>query len=107
MQPGYFHVIADPVSTCVQVIFEFTPQALAALGDEVVDAALAFLVARIPVLDRRVLDRGVVERDQLDDRGVQLVLVAHRRRAALEVAHVRALLGDDQRALELAGLLRR
>src|SRR5439155_9055345 len=40
-------------------------QALAALGDEVVDAALTFLVARIPVLDRRVLDGGVVERHQL------------------------------------------
>src|SRR5436305_14913842 len=23
MQPGYFHVIADPVSTCVHEIFEF------------------------------------------------------------------------------------
>ena len=28
----------------------------------------------------------VVERDQLDHRGVELVLVAHRRRAAFEVA---------------------
>ena len=44
------------------------------------------------------------ERDQLDHRGVQLVLVAHRGGAALEVAHVGALLGDDQRALELAGV---
>ena len=25
MHPGYFQVIADPVSTCVQEIFEFTP----------------------------------------------------------------------------------
>ena len=47
---------------------------------------------------------GVVERDQLDHRGVQLVLVAHGRGAALEVAHVGALLGDDQRPLELAGV---
>ena len=81
--------------------------ARAALGHEVVDAALAVLVAGIPVLDRRVLDRRVVERDELDDGGVQLVLVAHRRRAALEVAHVRALVGDDQRPLELAGVLAR
>ena len=107
MQPGYFHVIADPVSTCVQVIFELTALALAALGHEVVDAALAFLVAGVPVLDRRVLDRGVVERDQLDDRGVQLVLVAHRRRAPFEVADRRAFVGDDQRPLELPGVLRR
>src|SRR2546430_2560272 len=26
MQPGYFHVIADPVSTCVHEIFEFLPR---------------------------------------------------------------------------------
>ncbi len=64
---------------------------------------LPSLVARVPVLHGRVLDLGVVERDQLDHRGVQLVLVALRRRAALEVAHVAARVGDDQRALELAG----
>ena len=80
--------------------------AVAALGHEVVDAALAVLVARVPVLNRRVLDRGVVERHQLDDRGMQLVLVAHRRRAALEVADVGAFFGDDQRALELSRSLR-
>ena len=34
---------------------------------------------------------------------MQLVLVAHRRRAALEVADVGAVVGDDQRPLELAG----
>ncbi len=78
--------------------------ALAALGHEVVDAALAVLVAGVPVLHRRVLDLGVVEGDQLDHRGVQLVLVAHRRGAALEVADVGAFVGDDQRALELAGV---
>ncbi len=78
--------------------------AIAALRHEVVDAAAALLVARIPVLHRRVFDLGVLERDELDDRGVQLVLVAHRRRAAFEVAHVAAFVRDDQRALELAGL---
>ena len=79
--------------------------AIAALGDEVVDAALALGVARIPVLHGRIFDLGVFERDELDHRGMQLVLVAHRRGAAFEIAHVRALVGDDQRALELAGIL--
>src|SRR6185312_7496570 len=79
--------------------------AVAALGDEIVDAALAVLVAGIPVLHRRVLDLGIVEGDQLHHGGVQLVLVAGRRRAALEIAHMRAFLGDDQGALELAGVL--
>ena len=105
MQLGYFQVIAEPVSTCVQEIFDALAAAIAALGDEVVDAALAFGVAGIPVLHRRIFDLGVVERDELDHRGVQLVLVAHRRRAAFEVAHIGALVGDDQRALELAGVL--
>ena len=80
--------------------------AVPALGHEVVDPALAVLVARVPVLHRRVLDRGAVERHEFDHRGVQLVLVAHRRRAPFEIADVRALVGDDQRALELPGLLR-
>src|SRR5262245_26523203 len=63
-----------------------------ALGDEVEDAAASFLVAGIPILDCRVLDRGVVQRYELDDRGVQLVLVTHRRRATFQIADVRALL---------------
>ena len=45
--------------------------AIAALGDEIVDAALALGVAGIPVLHRRIFDLGIVERDQFDDRGVQ------------------------------------
>src|SRR5207342_1442503 len=75
--------------------------ALAALGHEVVDAAHAVLVAGVPVLYRAVLDLRILERDELDDRRVQLVLVAHRRRAAFEVGHVALVLGDDQRAFEL------
>ena len=106
MQLGYFQVIAEPVSTWVQEILERAALALAALGHEVVDAALAVLVAGIPVLDRRVLDLGVLESHQLDHRGVELVLVAHRGGAALQVAHVAALVGDDQGALELAGVWR-
>jgi hypothetical protein len=61
-------------------------------------------VAGVPVLDGAVLDLGIVERDQLDHRGVELVLVAHRRGAAFEVGDVAALVGDDERALELAGI---
>ena len=75
-----------------------------ALGDKVVDAAAPLLVARVPILHGRVLDLGVLEGDELHHGGVQLVLVAHRRRAAFQVADARALVGDDQRALELAGV---
>ena len=96
--------MAEPVSSWVQEIFGVLAAAIAALGDEIVDAAAAGGVARIPVLDGRILDLGVVERDQLDHRRMQLVLVAHRRRAAFEIAHIGAPVGDDQRALELAGV---
>ena len=78
--------------------------AIATLGDEVVDAALAFRVARIPVLHRRVFDLGVVMGDELYHGSMQLVLVALRSGAALEVRNVSALVGDDQRTLELAGV---
>src|SRR3546814_9171692 len=75
--------------------------AFGALGDEVVDAADAVLVAGIPVLHGRVLDLGVFQRHQLDDRSVQLVLVAHRRGAALQV-------GDrsEEHTSELQSLMR-
>ena len=45
-------------------------------------------------------------RDQLDNRCMQLIFITHWRRAALEVAHVGALFGNDQRALKLSGILR-
>src|ERR1700722_16524788 len=56
--------------------------AIAALGDEIVDAALALGIPGVPVLHRRIFDFRVLVRDQLDDRRMQLVLVALRRRAA-------------------------
>ncbi len=78
--------------------------AQAALGHEIVNTALAVLVAGIPVLHRAVFDFRVVVRDKLHHRRVQLVFVPHRRGAAFEVAHLRAVVGHDERALELAGL---
>ena len=46
------------------------PTAVTALGNEVVDTALTFLVARIPVLHGRVLHFGFLLHDDLDDGGV-------------------------------------
>src|SRR5262245_15555116 len=80
------------------------PLTLAALGDEVVDAAPAFLVAGVPVLHRGVLDGRVFERHQLDHRGVQLVAIALGSGAPLEVRHVRPGVGDDEGPLELPGV---
>ena len=105
MHDGYFQVIALPVSTWVQLTLRPRARAQRALGDEVEDPALALGVARIPVLDGRIFYLGVLVRVDFDHRGVELVLVAHRRGAAFEVGDVAALFGDDQRALELAGIL--
>ena len=104
MQLGYFQVMAEPVSTWVQEIFDRAPRAVAALGDEVEDASNPVLVAGIPVLHRRVLDLRAFECDELDHRGVELVLVAHRGGAPFQVAHVAPLVGDHERAFELSGL---
>jgi hypothetical protein len=75
-----FHLGPDDLRTRTATI--------AALGHEVVDAADPVLVARIPVLHRRVLDAGVIQRHQLDHGGMQLVLVAHRRGAAFKIGDV-------------------
>src|SRR6516225_5491401 len=69
--------------------------AVAALGDEIEDPTAAAGVARIPVLDGRILDLGVLERDALDHRGMQLILVPHRRGAALDVFFLNALAAAD------------
>ena len=76
--------------------------ALAALGHEVVDTTHAILIAGVPILYGGVFDRGIIEGHQLHHRGVQLVGVKHRRRAALQIAHQSSFLSHDQGALELA-----
>src|SRR3954447_3370249 len=78
----------------------------AALRDEIIDAAPALGISGIPVLHGRIFDLRVLVRDQFDDRRVQLVLVALRRSAAFEIADIRALVGDQQGALELAAVAR-
>ncbi len=98
--PGYGRARLDLGPGDLRVV----RRAPAALGDEVVDPAAAFGVAGVPVLHGGVLDLGALERDELDHRRVQLVLVPHRCGAALEVAHVRSLFGDDEGPFELAGL---
>src|SRR3546814_18087222 len=57
-----------------------------ALGNDVVDAAAPLLVARLPALDRRILDSHVIARPQPDPRGVTLALFAPGRRTAFHTA---------------------
>src|SRR5215203_1945025 len=71
----------------------------APLGDQVVG------VVR-PVLDSRVADAGPRFGDQLDHRRVQRVRGIRRGCTALDVVDVGILVGDDERPLELAHVLR-
>ena len=71
-------------------------------GDEVVDTAAALLVAGIPVLHGRIFDLGPFVGSDFHDGGVQLVLVAHGRRATFEVAYIAVVVGDDEGALKLS-----
>src|SRR5262249_25918294 len=74
-----------------------TASAGAALGDEVVDSALARLgVAGVPVLHGGILDlRVFAYSDQLNDSRVQLILVTDGRCTALEITYVRIFLCDN------------
>ncbi len=56
---------------------------------------------RRPVLNGRVTHASVLLHEDLDNAGVQRVLVVDRSGAALDVVHVRTLVGDDERALKL------
>ena len=58
-----------------------------------------------PVLDGRVRDARTRQGHELDHGRVQRVGRVHRSRAPLDVVHLGALVGDDQRALELAHVL--
>ena len=73
-----------------------------ALGDEVIYAATALGIAGIPVLHRGILHFGPFFDDYLHHGGMQLVFVAHRRRATLQIGYVGIVVGNDQRALELS-----
>ena len=76
----------------------------AAFGHEIVDPTVAVFVPREPVLKGGVLDLGVIQGHQFDHCGVELVGLPGRGGAAFQIADVRALFGDDQGPLELAGV---
>ena len=73
-----------------------------ALGNEVQYAAAALGISRIPVLHRAVAHVRILLYYYLHHGRMELVLIAHRGGAALHITHARALIGDYERALELA-----
>ena len=82
--------------------FRIVAAAQASFGHEVIDTAIAVLIAGIPVLNGGILHFGAVFHYYLHYGGVQLVLVAHRGCAAFEIRHIRLVVGHYQRALKLA-----
>ena len=96
--PGYFIVRREPMLQSIHLT-SASSIARAAFGDEI-----EHVVA--PVLDGDVLDFRALERDQFDHRAVQRRRLELRRGAAFHVHDLRALVGDDERALELAEVFR-
>ena len=81
-------------------------RALAALRDEVIDTACAcFAVAGVPVLHGGILDFGVFFGHKFHDGAVELLAAKLGCGAAFEVAHAGIVIGDNQRAFELACFL--
>src|SRR5574344_37396 len=79
---------------------------VASLGDEVEHTALSIFIARIPVLHGGIFHLGIVVDDNLDDGGMELVLIAHRSRTSLKIRHIRIVVGNDERALKLSCIAR-
>ena len=96
--PGYFMVSREPMLQSIHFT-SASSCAMAALGHEIEDV-------RRPVLHGDVLDLRALHRDQLDHRAVQRGRLEFRRGAAFHVHHLRAFIGDDERALELPEVLR-
>ncbi len=92
----------EPVSSWVQEIFDRSPWQIPRLVTKIVDPANAFAVARVPVLDRGILDLCVVVSYDLHDRRMQLVFVPLRRRASLQVGDIRVFVRYDKGSFELS-----
>ena len=86
---------------CPRQLRTFTAE-VSALRHKVQHTTFAVLVARIPVLYRRVLHLSTVIDYYLHNGGVQLVLVAHRSGTALKVRYVGIVVGNDEGTFKLS-----
>ena len=74
---------------------------ITALRHQIQHTAPTLFIARIPVLNGRVFHLRTILHDNLNDGRMQLVLIAHRSRTALEIRYVCIIVGDDQGTLKL------
>ena len=75
---------------------------MSTLRNEVIHTALTLGIARIPVLHGAVFHFGSVENDDFNNGCVELILVAHGRRAAFEVGDVAIVVSHDEGTLKLS-----
>ena len=73
-------------------------------GNKVKNTSLAVLISRIPILNSGIFYFGIFQCDDLNNCGMQLILITHGSCATFEVADIASFVRDDERALELAGL---
>src|SRR6516165_2186158 len=102
MQLGYFQVIAEPVSTWVQEILEWRPR------------QSPRLVTKLKMPPRPSASPGYqfctveylisASSSAMSSTTAACSWFSARRRAAFEIAHIGALVGDDEGALELAAV---
>src|SRR6516164_2479843 len=74
----------------------------ASFGYKIVYTTPAFLVSRIPVLNGGIFDFCLLQGDQFNHRGMQLVFIAHGGRTALQVTYITAFLSHNQGSFELS-----
>ena len=72
------------------------------LGHEIEYTSLTLGISRIPVLDGRILNLGILLYNNLHHCRMKLVFITHRSSTSLHVTHIRALIRHNQRPLELS-----
>ena len=78
-------------------------QTFAALGDKIIDAALAFFIAGIPILHSGILNGSVIHGYQFNYRRVEMIFVENGSGAAFQVANIGDFLGNDEGEIEMEG----
>ena len=75
---------------------------MTALRYQIQHAALALGIAGIPILNGTVLHLGILLYHYLHNGSMQLVFVAHRSRASLQITYVSIIVADNKGAFKLA-----
>ena len=75
------------------------------LGNKVVDASLAILITGVPILHGGIFNFRIIHHDQFNHGSVQLVFITLGSGTAFEITDMATLIGNNQGALKLTGIL--